>query len=52
MARKKSPKDKDQPELPLDGGPEQGPAEKSAAAPSVPAPLPPEPPKRRKGQKI
>jgi topoisomerase-4 subunit A len=52
MAKRKTPKDKEQPELPLDGG---APVESGAApAPSIaPAPLPEaEPPKRKKGQKI
>jgi topoisomerase-4 subunit A len=48
MAKRKSPKDQDQPELPLDGP--------TAGSPvPVPVPPPPEaepPPKRKKGQKI
>jgi topoisomerase-4 subunit A len=49
MAKRKNPEDQEQPELPLDGAP----ASNGAAAPAPGAvPPEPEPPKRKKGQKI
>src|SRR5665213_4221503 len=51
MAKKKSASDKNQPELPLAGVPE-APAPGNAPAGPGPAAAPPDPPKRKKGQKI
>jgi len=53
MAKRKSPKDQDQPELPLDAAAAAGGPDKAAAGPAPAAPPPAaEPPKRKKGWKI
>jgi topoisomerase IV subunit A len=51
MAKRKAPRNQDQPELPLDGTPAESGAAKAAPVPPAPAPEA-EPPKRKKGWKI